>query len=86
MTLVSLQFQDTEIYMCELTLVDIGLGLVRVLVELVTNGVLCSGGAGGEGCVAVLGNLLVGLLRCLRAGTLDGLGDVVGGVCKGQPG
>jgi len=72
--------------MCELTLVDIGLGLVRVLVELVTNGVLCGGGTGREGCVAVLGNLLVGLLRCLRSGTLDGLSDVVGGVCKGQSG
>lgn len=36
---------------CELTLVDLSLGVVRLLVELVSNRVLGSGGAGTEGSV-----------------------------------
>ena len=39
-------------------LVDISLGVVAGLVELVSEGVLCGGGAAGEGCVAVLGDRL----------------------------
>ena len=31
-------------------------------------------------CGVVLGDLLVGLLGCSASGTLDGVGDVVGGV------
>lgn len=64
----------------ERTLVDISLGVVGGLVLLVNDGILCSSCAGAERCVAVLGNRLVGLLRCLSTGALDGLSDVVGGV------
>lgn len=39
-------------------LVDISLGVVAGLVDLVSEGVLCGGGAAGEGCVAVLGDRL----------------------------
>lgn len=39
-------------------LVDISLGVVAGLVELVSNSILCGGGAAGEGCVAVLGDRL----------------------------
>ena len=59
---------------------DISLGLVGGLVELVSNGILCGGGAGAEACVVVLGDLLVGLLGSLSTGALDGLGNVVCGV------
>lgn len=37
---------------------DISLGVVGGLVDLVSKGVLCGGGAGSEGCVSVLGNRL----------------------------
>jgi hypothetical protein len=60
--------------------VDISLGVVGGLVELVSNGVLGGGGTAADAGVVVLGNGLVGLLGCLGAGTLDGLGNVVGGV------
>jgi hypothetical protein len=60
--------------------VDISLGVVAGLVDLVSNGILCGSGAGAEAGVAVLGNLLVGLLGSLGTGALDGLGNVVGGV------
>lgn len=63
-----------------LTLVDIGLGVVDVLVLLVTEGVDGSVGASAEAGVGILGDLLVGGLRGLGTGTLDGLRDVVGGV------
>jgi hypothetical protein len=56
--------------------VDISLGVMARLVELV------SSGAGAEACVVVLGNLLVGLLGSFRTGALDGLGNVVGGVLE----
>ena len=59
---------------------DISLGVVGGLVELVSNGVLCGGGTAANAGVVVLGDGLVGLLGCLGAGTLDGLGNVVGGV------
>ena len=39
-------------------LVDISLGVVGGLVDLVSEGVLCGGGAGSEGSVSVLGNRL----------------------------
>lgn len=39
-------------------LVDISLGVVGALVNLVSKGVLCGGGAGSEGSVSVLGNRL----------------------------
>jgi hypothetical protein len=63
-----------------LTLVDIGLGVVDVLVLLVTEGVNGSVGASAEAGVRVLGDLLVGGLGGLGTSTLDGLRDVVGGV------
>lgn len=66
-----------------LTLVDVGLVVVSDLVELVSDGVLCSSGAGAEAGVVVLGDVLVGLLGSLRGGALDGLGNVVGGVLDG---
>lgn len=61
---------------------DISLGVMARLVELVSNGILCGSGAGAEACVVVLGNLLVGLLGSFRTGALDGLGNVVGGVLE----
>ena len=39
-------------------LVDISLGVVGGLVDLVSEGVLCGGSAGSEGSVSVLGNRL----------------------------
>jgi hypothetical protein len=65
-----------------LTLVDISLGVVAGLVELVSNGILCGSGAGAEAGVVVLGNLLVGLLGSCGTGALDGLGNVVCGVLE----
>ncbi len=62
---------------------DISLGLVAGLVELVSNGILGSGGSGTNRGVTILGDLLVGLLGCLGTSTLDGLGNVVGGVLYG---
>jgi hypothetical protein len=63
-----------------LTLVDIGLGVVDVLVLLVTEGVNGSVGAGAEAGIGVLGDLLVGGLGSLGTGALDSLRDVVGSV------
>jgi hypothetical protein len=60
--------------------VDIGLGVVALLVLLVNDGILGGAGTGADVGVAVLGDVLVGLLGSLGAGALDGLGDVVGGV------
>lgn len=59
---------------------DISLGVVGRLVELVSNCILGGSGTGAQVCVAVLGNILVGLLGSLRAGALDGLRNVVCGV------
>ena len=53
---------------------------MALLVHLVTNRVLGSGSTGTEGGVGVFGRLLVGLGGSLRGRTLDGFGDVVGGV------
>lgn len=39
-------------------LVDISLGVVAGLVELVSESILSGGGAAGEGCIAVLGDRL----------------------------
>jgi hypothetical protein len=69
---------------CELTLVDISLGVVLGLVELVSNGVLGSRGARTEGRIVVLGDVLVGFLGGGGTGALDGLGDVVCGVLGGR--
>ena len=64
-------------------LVDVGVGVVLLLVDLVANGILGGGGTAAEGGVVVLGDLLVGLLGSGRASALDGLRDVVGGVLDG---
>lgn len=50
------------------------------LVKLVANSVLGRSGAGGDRGIIIFSDLLVGLLRSLGARTLEGLGDVVGGV------
>lgn len=50
-------------------LVDISRGVVLLLVDLVANGVLASGQTGAEVGVAVLGDLLVGLLGAGGGGT-----------------
>lgn len=60
--------------------VDISLSVVCLLVELVGDGVtsgLCSCSEAG---IAVLGDVLVGLLGCGGTCTLDGLGYVVCGL------
>jgi hypothetical protein len=64
-------------------LVGLGGALVLLLVDLVASGVKGAGGTVGEGVLAgdvALGLLLVGLLGGGGGGTLDGLGNVVGGV------
>lgn len=64
------------------TLVDISLGVVSRLVGLVLDSIDTGAGTGGKAGVAVLGDLLVGLLGGGSSGTLDGLADVVGGVLR----
>lgn len=64
-------------------LVDIGLAVVRLLVDLVSDGITSSLGSGSDGGIAVFGDLLVGLLGCGGTGTLDALGHVVCGVPGG---
>lgn len=59
---------------------DIGLGVVDLLVLLVTDGVDGGAGTGAPVGVGVLGDLLVGLLGSGGTGALNGLGDVVGGL------
>lgn len=61
---------------------DIGLGVVGLLVLLVEDSILGSAGAGADLGIVVLGDLLVGLLGSLSTGALDGLGNVVGGVLE----
>lgn len=61
-------------------LVDIGLAVVSLLVELVGDGITSGLGASRKVRVAVLGHVLVGFLRGRRGGALDRLADVVGGV------
>ena len=51
-----------------------------VLAELVTDGILGGRGTGIKRSLTILGNLLVSLLGGLRGCTLNGVGDVVGGV------
>lgn len=82
-------------------LVSLGFALMARLVDLVTKGVLGSGGTVREGCqqwiskinldrslpsaegsVAVLGDLLVGLLGNTRSGLLDLVGDEVTGLLE----
>jgi hypothetical protein len=55
---------------------------VGLLINLIGEGVLCGSGAGAQGSIAVLGDLLVGLLAGSGTSSLDGLGDVVNGVPK----
>jgi len=66
----------------KLTLVDISLGVVGGLIHLVSDGVLGGGGAAADAGIVVFGDGLVGFLGCLGAGSLDGLGNVVGGVLR----
>lgn len=61
---------------------DIGLGVVDMLVLLVTESIDGSVGAGVQGGVRVLGDLLVGLLGSGGTGALNGLSDVVGGLLE----
>jgi hypothetical protein len=65
------------------TLVDIGLSVMDLLVLLVEESVLGSGGTSGNVGVVVLGDFLVDLLGGGGSGALDGLGDVVDGVLDG---
>jgi hypothetical protein len=54
-----------------------------LLVLLVDDGILGSGGTGAQLSIAVLSDMLVGFLGSLGTSALDGLGNVVGGVlCK----
>lgn len=64
-------------------LVDIGLAVVRLLVDLVSDGITGSLGSGSERGITIFGDLLVGLLGCGGTGTLDALGHVVCGVPGG---
>lgn len=66
------------------TLVGISLSVVGGLVELVSDGILCGGGAVGKACVAILGDVLVDLLGSFGTGALDGLRNVVCGVLEGK--
>lgn len=59
---------------------DVGLGVVDVLVLLVTEGINGSVSTSAEAGIGVLSDLLVGGLGGLGTSTLDGLRDVVGGV------
>ena len=61
-------------------LVDIGLAVVGLLVELVGDGIASSLGAGAEVGIVVLGDVLVGLLGSSGTGARYGLGNVVCGV------
>ena len=68
--------------MLGLLLVELGVGLVSVLVDLVSDGGGGSVESGSDGGVGVLGDLLVGLLGGLSSEALDGLGNVVGGLLR----
>jgi len=58
-------------------LVQVGLAVVRLLINLVADGVLASLKTGAERSVRVLGDLLVGFFAGCGAGALDALTDVV---------
>jgi len=64
-------------------LVQVGLAVVRLLVDLVADGVLAGLDAGAERGVRVPGDLLVGFFAGCGAGTLDALADVVCSVPRG---
>lgn len=51
-------------------LVNVGRGVMLLLVDLVANGILGCGKTGGDAGIAVLGNLLVSLLRSGGNGSL----------------
>lgn len=75
--------------MYKLTLVNIGLSIVRLLVLLVDNSILGSGGASAQLGIVVLCDLLVGLLGSLSTSSLHGLGNIIGSVlypCEFAPG
>lgn len=72
--------QDLYLVVLGGLVVDVSLSVVCLLVDLVGDGItsgLCSGTDAG---IAVLGNILVSLLGCGGACTLDGLRDVVCGL------
>ena len=58
----------------------VGLGVVGDLVLLVDDGILGGAGASAQAGVAVLGDVLVGLLGSLSSSALNGLSDVVNGL------
>jgi hypothetical protein len=62
--------------------VDIGLGVVDLLVLLVTDSIDGSVGTGAPLGIGVLSDLLVGLLGSGGTGALNGLSDVVGGLLQ----
>jgi len=65
-------------------LVHIGLAVVSLLLELITDSIAGCLNTGGEASIAVLCDGLVGLVRGGATGTLDALRDVVGGVPIGR--
>ena len=77
---ISIYSMEQTCLIYSLTLVDISLGVVRCLVLLVDNGILCGGSTAAKAGIRVLGDVLVGLLGCLGTTALDGLSDVVNGV------
>ena len=54
-------------------LVNISLSVVGLLIDLIADSVTSSLESGADVGIAVLGNLLIGFLRCGGTGTLDGL-------------
>ena len=74
-------FTDSAPYFSHLVLssflVDIGLAVVSLLVDLVAHGVAGGLNAGAKLGIAVLGHVLVGFLGRGGAGALDGFLDVV---------
>lgn len=61
----------------KLTLVDIGLGVVLLLINLVDGSVLRSCGTSGDAGIGVLCSVLVGFLFSSSSGALDAFSDVV---------
>ena len=61
---------------------DVRTYAVLGLVDLVSHSVLGGGGTGVESGVAILGNVLVGLLGSGVGGTLDGVRDRLGSVAE----
>lgn len=61
---------------------DISLGVVGCLILLVDNGILCGASSAAQASIRVLGDMFVGLLRCLSTTALDSLRDVVDGVLR----